>query len=327
MTIQEAKARVDIPAIAAIIFPKWNPEVSCKCPWREDRNPSFSVFDNGRKWKDHGTGDSGDAVDFLEKAKGLSKEEAIQQFLQMAGIPNERTHQGNFVRSGVEDTPAKESTRSKWPSFDYPSEEEQEAIASLRNLPREGLRWAAVDGILKVSNMDGHRSWIIRSGCGRHAQARRLDGGKFELCGQQLKAKTLAGSIASIPIGRFFDVRWPLVVLVEGGPDVLAAYAAIHKLGLLDVVAVCGILGAGLKLPTSSAATLRNRKTRILQHNDKAGDEAADRWAQQIWDAGGKVDIWVPDQAGADLNDVFGLPPNEADAAIREAFSFAKEGR
>jgi len=145
--------------------------------------------------------------------------------------------------------------------------------------------------------------------------------------GVDLKARTLAGSIASLPVGNYHDTRWPLVVLVEGGPDVLAAYAAIHKLGLLDVVAVCGILGAGLKLPAVSAATLRNRKTRILQHNDKAGDEAADRWAQQIWDAGGKVDIWVPDQAGADLNDVFGLPRNEADAAIREAFSFAKEGR
>jgi len=46
--------------------------------------------------------------------------------------------------------------------------------------------------------------------------------------GQSLKAKTLPGSIALIPVGCFFDVRWPFVAVVEGGPDVLAAYAASH---------------------------------------------------------------------------------------------------
>lgn len=327
MTIQEAKARLDIRAIAAITYPQWKPAVSCKCPWREDRKSSFSVFANWQMWKDHATDESGDAVNFLAKAKSLSIDEALRQFMRMAGSSNERTPLGNLVRSDFEDTAEKKSARSKWPAFDHPTEEDREAIASLRSLPSEALFYAAEDEVLFMSEVDGHRSWIIRSECGRHAQARRLDGEKFELCGQQLKAKTLAGSIASIPIGRFFDARWPLVVLVEGGPDVLAAYAAIHKLGLLDVVAVCGILGAGLKLPASSAATLRNRKTRILQHNDKAGEEAANRWAQQIWNVGGKVDIWVPDQAGADLNDVFRLPSNEADAAISEAFSFAKEGR
>lgn len=326
MTIQEAKARLDIRAIAAITYPQWKPAVSCKCPWREDRKSSFSVFANWQMWKDHATDEGGDAVNFLAKAKSLSIDEALRQFMRMAGSSNERTTQGNLVRSDFEDTTEKKSARSKWPVFDHPTKEDRETIANQRSLLSEALFYAAEDGVLFMSEVDGHRSWIIRSECGRHAQARRLDGGKFKLCGQQLKAKTLAGSIASIPIGRFFDVRWPLVVLVEGGPDVLAAYAAIHKLGLLDVVAVCGMLGAGLKLPATSAATLRNRKTRILQHNDKAGEEAANRWAQQIWDAGGKVDIWVPDQEGADLNDVFCLPSNEADSAICEAFSFAQEG-
>ncbi|MFA7344916.1 MAG: hypothetical protein WC003_11480 [Terrimicrobiaceae bacterium] len=149
--------------------------------------------------------------------------------------------------------------------------------------------------------------------------------------GQSLKAKTLPGSIAPIPVGCFFDVRWPCVAVVEGGPDVLAAYAAIQRLGLLDVVAVCGMLGASMKIPPGSLATFRNRRVRIVQHNDadkanNAGENAADGWARQIHRAGGKVDIWTPDKPGTDLNDCFHFPAEETAAALGEAFNFAMEG-
>ena len=63
MTILEAKAKLDIPAVAAQVFPQWRPALSCVSPFREDRNPSFSVYDQGQKWKDHATGDHGDAVE------------------------------------------------------------------------------------------------------------------------------------------------------------------------------------------------------------------------------------------------------------------------
>ena len=264
MTILEAKAKLDVPVVAARLFPHWKPATSCKAPWREDNSASFSVYDNGQKWKDHGTDEGGDAPDFLAKALTLSPEDGLRQYMEMAGGANEPKSLGNLVRSHDGDTSEKKIARSNWPAIDLATESEAQALANLRNLPLEGVRWAATDGALRMSTTGGHRSWIIRSACGRNAQARRLDGGVFELNGQALKAKTLAGSVASIPIGLFFDVRWPLVVLVEGGPDVLAAYSTIHRLGLLDRVQVCGMLGASLKLPSSAVATFRNRKTRIL---------------------------------------------------------------
>ena len=85
MNIQEAKAKLDIPAVAARFFPNWKPALSCHSPWREDRNPSFSVFDQGQKWKDHATGDHGDAVDFLAKALDIPAQEAVRRFVEMAG--------------------------------------------------------------------------------------------------------------------------------------------------------------------------------------------------------------------------------------------------
>jgi len=43
---------------------------SCHSPLREDNNKSFSVFDGGRKWKDHGTGEHGDVIDLVNLIKG-----------------------------------------------------------------------------------------------------------------------------------------------------------------------------------------------------------------------------------------------------------------
>jgi hypothetical protein len=83
--IKAAKERVGIAQIGAMLFPEWRPGRSCKCPWREDRKPSFSVSACGRLWNDFASGDAGDAIDFLAKAKGLSLQDAAKEFLRIAG--------------------------------------------------------------------------------------------------------------------------------------------------------------------------------------------------------------------------------------------------
>ena len=47
------------------------PSESCRSPFRDDLNPSFSVFDAGRKWKDYGIDESGDVFDFVQKVTGF----------------------------------------------------------------------------------------------------------------------------------------------------------------------------------------------------------------------------------------------------------------
>jgi hypothetical protein len=332
MSIDEAKAKLDIPAVAARCFPNWKPALSCHSPWREDRNPSFSVYDQGRKWKDHATGDHGDAVDFLAKSLDIPAQEAVRRFVEMAGggyrVQAPRPKLAPTPAPKTEDTDEKRRRRAAWPAMELPADEELEAVATLRRLPVEGPQWAAIDGTLRMATVEGERCWIIRSTCGKNAQARQLDGEPFQEGRAAdpffLKAKTLAGSIATLPVGNYHDTRWPAVALVEGGPDTLAAYAGIYRLGLLDTVAVCGMLGASMRPPYGALATLKGRRVRIFQHNDEAGAKAADGWARLIHNAGGTVDIWQPSQAGADLNDIFHLPEAEVSAALAEAFDFVK---
>jgi hypothetical protein len=60
--LQAAKEELPIPALWHLLNLAGKPGKSCKSPFREDRNPSFSIYDDGRKWKDHATGQGGDAA-------------------------------------------------------------------------------------------------------------------------------------------------------------------------------------------------------------------------------------------------------------------------
>lgn len=82
-----AKARLRIPELWRLLCLPGEPGKSCRCPWRNDHNPSFSIFDDGTRWKDHGTGEHGDAIDFLAQARDLSNADAIREFKRLAGLP------------------------------------------------------------------------------------------------------------------------------------------------------------------------------------------------------------------------------------------------
>ena len=65
-------------------FPGWRPGKSCLSPFRKDRHPSFSIFGDGRLWKDFATGEHGDAVDFIAIVRGLGKSDAAKELIVLA---------------------------------------------------------------------------------------------------------------------------------------------------------------------------------------------------------------------------------------------------
>ncbi len=59
-------------------------------PFRPERSPSFSVFKSGTRWKDWGSGESGDVIDFFRLIYGVENFEAVNELtLIMDGIPPE----------------------------------------------------------------------------------------------------------------------------------------------------------------------------------------------------------------------------------------------
>lgn len=56
------------------------------CPFHSEKSPSFSIFDNGRRYHCFGCGVSGDAISFLMQTRGLSYPEAIEELAARYGI-------------------------------------------------------------------------------------------------------------------------------------------------------------------------------------------------------------------------------------------------
>jgi DNA primase len=86
--LQEAKRRLILPALLHQLGLGQLAKKSGKCPFHDDNRNSFSVFkgDGGVwYWKCWAGCGKGDEITFLEKHKGISRGEAIKQFIEMAG--------------------------------------------------------------------------------------------------------------------------------------------------------------------------------------------------------------------------------------------------
>ncbi len=47
--------------------------------WRGENNASVSIFDKGRRWKDHQSGEFGDVIDLAQKSFGCSRGDALKR--------------------------------------------------------------------------------------------------------------------------------------------------------------------------------------------------------------------------------------------------------
>jgi hypothetical protein len=50
----------------------------------DDRSPSFSIYDQGRRWKDHATGQGGDSFDFYQAFKQMDAKRAWRPFVELS---------------------------------------------------------------------------------------------------------------------------------------------------------------------------------------------------------------------------------------------------
>ena len=302
-------------------------------PLRKESHASFSIFDNGRRWKDHGGGNDacGDAVDFLEAAIGVSREIASRLVIGIANIKH-----GEPVKTRPQYDPftdeAKVAERSHWPAFEVPSEDDINAIAELRSLSPEGVQLAARRGMLYCANAQEGRAWIVTDSRRYLAQARRIDGKSWPRIGDK-KAWTLAGSIGTWPIGIEEAFNFPAIALVEGGPDLLAAFHCVWAAGRDEEIAPVVILGAGMEIRPQALPGFVGTSVKIFQHEDESGRAGARMWARQLRSAGVKATgysfagLTLPDGSPVkDLNEfVRIMPANPTQEQIENTASLLQD--
>ena len=158
--------------------------------------------------------------------------------------------------------------------------------------------------------------WALGDRSRRCVEARRIDREKFPASTNvpERKAHTFSGySDKSWPVGILpsgFEEEWlkknvHKILLVEGGPDYLAACQIIAESPATDFdnVLPVAILGASNDIADDALAHFSERQTTIVAHGDNNGCDAAERWKGQIISVGGAAQVFYLNQEGTDLCD------------------------
>lgn len=140
-------------------------------------------------------------------------------------------------------------------------------------------------------------SWVATDGERRVAEFRRLDDQPYPRKDEgTIKAWATAGK--NWPLGAAEMGRRMNVLIVEGGPDMLAAYHFLLRFKMVSQVAVVCMLGGSNRIAEEALPYFQGRRVRIMMDADLPKDsespakrrlqglEAAARWTEQLKNAG-----------------------------------------
>lgn len=288
MSLDEAKVRLRIPDLWAMLnLPGDCRNNPCHSPFYERTSrPAFSIFDDGRAFKDHRTDAKGSAVDFLILATALSRSAACVKFIELAG-----GRRCDARVSTPRTAPAPQAPRPAptLPPMDSGTDDELRQLAALRHLDCDALRIALGAGLLRFAILKGHRAWILTDAAALNAQARRLDGKPWEHL-DGAKSFTLPGCWAGFPLGVAHAQNYAALMLCEGGPDFLAAFHFIANADRLADICPIAMLGANQRIHEAALPMLAGKRVVIYAHADAAGQCGAERWREQLHSIGATVE-------------------------------------
>jgi CHC2 zinc finger/AAA domain len=162
MSIAQAKSRLPLPELMGRLGLGDHAKKSARCPFHEDKQNSFSVWqgESGWRWKCFAECGKGDEIDFIEKHENLSNKDAIQRFIELAGVNGSTPHS---TRSH-----ARNAHRS-CPPFDWAAcalaftDEHAERLAEWRGYSRSFIGWlrdnksvGLYDGLIAFPVHDEH---------------------------------------------------------------------------------------------------------------------------------------------------------------------------
>lgn len=289
LTITEAWVALGLPG---------TPKPSCRSPFRDERSPSFSIFDDGKGWKDHGSGEGGDVVEFIRHGiDGDHKD--VRNWLAARLTPGAATSTAPKPSSTIK--------RINWPSkLTEGDRATLKAFAASRGLTFPAVHVMTKAGILRFTIIHGNECFVITDASGRCAEIRRMDG---KLFGDKKQFK-LAGVnkqwLPGIDLLRTAP-KSTAVIITEGATDLLSAcdlysrYRREH--GGSYSWQPAALLGAECKtLDPEAAQLIRGRHVRLVPDADPAGDKMADHWTALLRKVGCSVDV-VNLPPGTDLTD------------------------
>lgn len=103
-SVAELKSKIDLHDLAEKLgVERPLPNGNYRSPHRDDKTPSLSIYNDGKNFKDHTTGEGGSCIDFIMYVEGLDESEAVYRLNEL--------YQLNSVKAN---TPAKQKTQVEW---------------------------------------------------------------------------------------------------------------------------------------------------------------------------------------------------------------------
>ena len=290
--IDDLRVRCPLPALMKRMGYDSQVKKCCKSPFRSDKTPSWGVFkrDGRWLWKDHGTGEGGDEIEFIKAAKKLRDKDSFREALAIW----ESLANGDPVSPEEMALPEPEPRCKPDASAFGPGTADQLVrLARLRDISQEGLLLARSQGFLIFGTFIHFEVYGVTDASGQVVEVRRLDGASFPAHGDlpERKSHALKGSLKSWPVGISNVGDRSAILLLEGLPDFLAAFEVVHREGALDRVAPVAMLSAGPLISIDALPAFKGRHVRIIPHADASGTAATKRWTKQLREVGCSVDV------------------------------------
>jgi CHC2 zinc finger len=321
--LDEAKRTLSIADAWLALGLNGTPARACCSPFRDERNPSFSITPDGTLWHDFADGTGGDVVCFVKRATACDDAEAIRRVLSLAGI-DASAHLPPLRLAPRPPAPPPPPKRDALRGLDLrePTVGELAKIQNVRRWPVfAGLEIANRRGLLRVADVP-HRgsvfpAWILTDDARKTAQARRLDGEQWPgPDGRTFKSLSLrSDDDAPAGLADVVNADRRAVLLCEGEPDALAALTLAWLADAADRVGVLCLTGARRPIPPAVSSALTARRVRILRQNDQPAREASAAWASSLAAAGIACDVQPLDG----LTRPDGQPAKDAADLLRDA--------
>lgn len=255
-----------------------------RAPYREDNNPSVSIWDDGRAWKDQAEGFGTDVIEFIKVALGGGYDDVRDWLLERLGIDRE---DGLAVERGAyRNRPAtpKPPKRISWPCELIEGKPETwAAFAKTRGWTPEGIELAVSRGYLRFGIVQGRKSYIVMDSTGRCAEIRDIKrqpfvGGKPQFPLSGVDKSWLPGAVHLV--GATKDVG---VILCEGAPDLISAIDLYNRYDGPCRWVCTSLLGSKCRsIHPDCAKLIKGRRVRIIPDADDAGDEMAEVWKANV---------------------------------------------
>ena len=136
--LAEAKRRLPLVQLMALLGHADRAKKSARCPFHDDSAASFSVFtgkDGVERFKCFAGCGEGDAIDYLGKARGVANGDACREFMRLAGVSLSPTPQARAL-------PSRLPVPFDWPACVAAFTPEQQArLAAWRGYSPEFVAW------------------------------------------------------------------------------------------------------------------------------------------------------------------------------------------